>query len=120
MSDLNRFDCKADGDKVIASFNRRVYVVLTPKAALEIAKALTAAAKQAEEVQNAGQIITDSAILMRAGAPFTLSSNPKILDAARSAAAWDRDLRRFMPGGVKSEAVVGTPTLIQEKPNGKD
>lgn len=119
MSDLSRFDCKADGDKVVACFNRRVYIVLTPKAALDIAKALTAAAKQAEEVQNSGQIITDSAILMRAGFPFTLSNNPKMLDAARNEAAWNRDLRRFMPGGVKSEEVVGTPTLIQEKPNGK-
>lgn len=119
MSDLTRFDAKVDGDKVVVSFNQRLFLVLGHQAAADVAKALAQCAKQAEEHAKAGRIITDSAILMRAGFPFSLSNNEKILAEAAKEAAWNRDLRRFMPGGVKSEEVVGTPTLIQEKHDGK-
>lgn len=115
MSDLKRFDAKVDGDKVIVSFNQRMYLVLGHQAAAEVGKALIQCAKRAEEHAQAAQIIADSAILMRAGVPFSLSNNPKILAEAAKEAAWNRTLRRFMPGGVLSEEVVGTPTLIKEK-----
>lgn len=80
-------------------------------------RALVAKARQAEEQAKAESIAADAAILFRSGAPFGLSNDPKIQDEAIKEAAWNRDLRRFMPGGIKSTEVIGVPTIIC-KPRG--
>lgn len=83
------------------------------QAALDIARALLAKARLAEAEAAADRIIADSALLHRAGAPFGLAPTPRHLRAAVQAAAWDRSLRRYLPGGVRSAAVVGAPAILQ-------
>lgn len=115
---MGKFVVRAEGDKVLVNLDSRAYLELEPHVAQALAMAITQAAKQADEIRNVDGIIRDSAILMRAGAPFSLSSHPRIVDAARVEAAWSGDLRRYMPGGVKSEEVFGLPTVISHAPRG--
>jgi hypothetical protein len=82
-------------------------------AAWDIWRATATQASLAEEHEKAEQIAKDNALLLRTGAPFGLSDNPKILEESVKIARDDRDLRRYLPGGVRSQAVLGTPTVIQ-------
>lgn len=82
----------------------------------EIWRAVTAGCRKAEEFAKAELVIADNAILFRSGAPFGLSDHPKILEETVKAAQHDRDLRRFMPGGIRSTELHGTPTLIGDMP----
>jgi hypothetical protein len=109
---------RPEGAKVMVNIDSRVYLELEPRAAQQLAAALQQAGLVADEVLQAERIARDSAILMRAGEPFTLSDNPKILAEAAKQAAWDRELRTAMPGGVKSESIVGLPSLVPEPPKG--
>lgn len=85
--------------------------------ARELWRALVAKARQAEEQAKAEEIAADAAILFRAGAPFGLSDDPKIQSEAVKEAAWNRELRRCMPGGIKSTELFGAPTIVS-KPRG--
>lgn len=85
------------------------------QAADSLASALSAKARQAEEQVKAGDIIYDNAICMRAGLPFGLSNRRDIVCEAMKEAAWNTNLRRYMPGGVKSKEVFGTPTVRHGK-----
>lgn len=105
-----------EGTKVLVAVNGDSFMELEPHVAEQIGRAMIQVAKRADEVLQAERIAHDSAILMRAGAPFSLSSHPRILDAARVEAAWNPELRRQMSGGVKSREVFGLPTLIQSNP----
>lgn len=79
--------------------------------------ALLEKASMAEEHARANEIILDSAILLRAGVPIGLSSNPKIQAEARKEAVWNRDLRRYMRGGgIASGEQFGAPTITQHPP----
>lgn len=91
-------------------------------ATLEIAGYLYLQAKKAEEFAQATRIINDQAILTRAGFPIGLSNNPHILKEAAKEAAWNSRLRRYIPPGVRSGEIVGTPTIInhKEQNNGKE
>ncbi len=78
-------------------------------------RALRSKVKEAEEYARAesGELIMDGAILFRAGVPVGLTSNPKIQAEIEKEAVGNRNLRRYMPGGIKSEERVGTPTITQ-------
>lgn len=82
-----------------------------------LAQALTVQANRAEEWAKAERVAMDAAILLRSGAPFGITDHPAIQAEAAKEAAWNRDLRRWMPGGVKSEEAVGTP-MFTSHPNG--
>jgi hypothetical protein len=79
--------------------------------ALEIAQLIRNEAKQAEAHDKAAQIIEDGAILARAGASIGLTGDRATIDEIAKEAAWNRDLRRYMPGGVKSAGKVGKPNI---------
>lgn len=79
--------------------------------AVTLGRALLAAGRDAEEQAKAPTIARDAAILLRAGAPVGLSSDPKIRDEAGKLAAWDEQLRRYMPGGIRSEEMLGRPAV---------
>lgn len=64
-----------------------------------------------EESSDPEKLILDAAILHRSGAPFGLSNSPKINAEAKKEATGNRELRRFMPDGIKSAEVLGTPTV---------
>ncbi len=84
--------------------------------ALRLSDLLLRAGKAAEEAANVAQVVEDGAILARAGVPIGLSDDPKVQDEIKKSAAWDKKLRKAMPGGVKSKEVFGKPTLIQGPP----
>lgn len=90
-----------------------VYVDFEPALARELADALYTCSLLAEEQAKASQIAHDTAILYRSGAPFGLSDHPVIIDEAKKQAAWDTELRRAMPGGIKSAEALGLPTVIK-------
>ena len=82
------------------------------EAALELAAALQAKAKLAEEYAKAEDVARDQAILMRAGAPIGITNIPGVLDLAKQIATSDRDLRRFMPNNIKTEEKFGSPVVV--------
>jgi hypothetical protein len=103
------------GENVALVVNGQLIFEIDWKNALEFAEAVRAQAKKAEEQANVVKLIRDQAVLTRAGVPFGLTSNRAILEEAVKEAYSNRDLRRYMPGGVKATAVIGTPTVIQHK-----
>lgn len=100
-----------EGTKVLMEVDGRLVLDCPYDVALQIAKQLFLAAKQAEEIANHENIILDSAILMRSGAPFTLTNNPAMLDEAATEAAWNSTLRRNMGNDFRGK--FGTPTVSQ-------
>ena len=114
-------DCRVrqEGTRVLIISEGKLLLDLPWRAALEISKGLRTAAKLAEEQAEALKIIQDQAVIQRAGFPVGLTDNPDIQKEALKVAQHDRKLRRFMPGGIKSEGAVGTPTLIKKPPPNK-
>jgi len=64
------------------------------QAADQIATVLRHAARVAENNTAAAKQVMDQAILLRAGVPVGLSSNPKVYDEALKEAVHNRDLRK--------------------------
>lgn len=102
---------RQEGENVLVIYNGKALLDLPYDVAGNLSHVLGSKAKQAEEYAKAEQVVADHALLMRAGAPFGLTNNPKLQDAAATVAAHDRDLRRFLPGGVKSEEHIGVPSV---------
>ena len=115
---MNELRILTNGERVILVKDGSLVADMPWQAALELANAIYRQAKLAEELANAEEIVMDQAILMRAGAPFGLSGNADIMEEAGKEAAWNSDLRRYMPGGIRSRSVVGTPTIIGHPPKG--
>lgn len=118
-----RINVKQDGAYVIYEFydgTKQFYVQMEAQNARELAQQSDAVIKLAEEYVARDQIIRDSAILMRSGAPIALTDNPAFVDAAKQQAAWDSELRRYMPmKGITSQEKFGTPTILQTSPKVK-
>jgi len=105
------------GDDVAATIQiGRDFVMLEKRVAVEVARGLIVGKLRLEELAQAERIALDTAILYRAGAPLGLSNDARIKDRAKTEAAWNSDLRRFMPGGVKSEEAFGVPGVILGPP----
>jgi predicted ATPase len=111
------------GEVVVRQEAACVIVIFEGKAAVmpweaadELARAITQKARQAEEVAKAEHIALDQALLLRAGATIGLSNNRWIRRLAGIEAAHNPMLRRFMPGGVKSQEMFGTPTVRKGNP----
>lgn len=81
----------------------------------DVIRILKQAMAQAEEHENAEQVIEHQSVLMRMGGPIGLSDNPDILKEARQRALYDKKLRAYLPS-VKHQSVVGTPKLVQYAP----
>lgn len=108
---------KQERDRVLFIVDGKTILDMPWDATLQIAGHLHAVAKKAEEFAKASQIVNDQAILTRAGFPVGLSDNRDILKAAQNEAAWNSDLRRYMPlRGIQSREAVGTPTIINHPP----
>lgn len=113
-----RFQIKAYGSSVHVNIDNRVFLELEPKAADEFANALRQSARRAEECLLAEKIINDGAILARAGSPILLSV--RFRDDIVKEAAWNSDLRRYMPGGVPSREKFGSPTIVNRSKGATD
>ncbi len=86
--------------------------------ALAIGQAIVAKAREAEEEAKASLIVADQALIVRSGLGnlFGLTNRLDIMRESVKEATWSRVLRRALPGGIKSTAVVGTPTIIKHPP----
>jgi len=107
---------KQNGTRVLVLIDGKLALDLPWEAALALSKGIRIQAKRAEELAKAPQIIQDQALIQRAGFPVGLTNNPDIQKEAMKVAQHDRKLRRFLPGGIKSEGAVGTPTVIKKLP----
>lgn len=103
---------RAEGRNVVVIKGGRTVFDMPWDAALALARAIYAKAKEAEEFAHAEAIVLDQAILTRLGVPIGLSDNRDIQQAAGREAAWNSKLRRYLPGGVRSQEIFGTPTII--------
>ena len=108
-----------NGASVLILADGKLVTEVPCDAALQAANALHSVAKNAEEWSQAERIAMDQALLLRTGAPIGFSSNPKIIDESIKQAAWNRDLRRYLPGGIKSREVFGRPSIIRHEPRGE-
>lgn len=87
--------------------------------ALEVGKALMFQARKAEEVAKIDQVVFDQAILMRAGFPMRFATRNDMLKLAGNEAAWNSDLRRYMPNNLERYGEMFAPMVTQhpkEKP----
>lgn len=109
-----RAKVRCGGDHVLVNLDERVFLEITPEAALELAAAIRQQALRAQEYRDRDRLSMEGALLLRTGAPFTLSDRPDVLDRARLEAAWNTGLRRALPAGVKAESLVGVPKVIKE------
>jgi hypothetical protein len=112
---LTTVTVRREGARVLILHDGRLLADLEYQAALALAAAIHAQAKKAEEEARALDIAADQALLLRLGIPLGLSSRKDILAQAVNEAAWNTDLRRACPGGVRSQAVFGTPTIRKKR-----
>lgn len=108
---LQQVTVRREGARVVLVAEGRAVLDLPWQAADRLAAALRAKAREAEEQDRAPQVARDAAILLRAGAPLGLTSDPRIQAEAGRLAAWDSELRRYMPGGIRSTAMPGLPAV---------
>lgn len=110
-----RVSVRSDGDELLIVFEPARLLVRWPHSEFgKIFGALVAQASRAEEWAEAERVARDHAILLRAGSPIGLTSNPVIQAEAKKIAEDDRDLRRWMPGGVRAKAMTSTPIIRHE------
>lgn len=116
------FTVHQEGRHVQLINNGKLVLETDWQGAMEIAKAIYTIAKRAEEYAKHAEIAYDNAILLRSGVPLGLTNHPDIQAESLSLALYDRGLRAYMPGGVQSSHIVGTPTVQLSKvvDNGKD
>lgn len=110
-----RVTVRYDGLDILLVFEPTRWAIKVPPAEyLKVWNALHAQAALGEEFDEALRIARDHAILLRAGFPVGLTSHPLIQSEAAGIAQHDRDLRRFMPGGVRSKAMLCAPSIFHE------
>jgi len=109
-------DVSQEGERVFIIERGRAILELPWDAAQALARAILTQAARAEEIAKAEQIVYDNAILLRSGAlPIGLTSNPVLIDQTIREAQSNTNLRRYMPGGIKSREVFGTPAIIKHR-----
>lgn len=109
---------RQDGPNVLLIIDGRA-TELPWNAALDVANALREKAKAAEEIAKVEGVIFDQALLVRTGAPLGFSSHPDIQAEAAREAVGNRDLRRYIPGGVQSTEQMGRPGVYHGRPERK-
>lgn len=103
---------------VILTINGRAVTDMQPADAIKLANAITAQARQAESLAQVDRLIDDSALLIRAGAPFALTHNDAVFEEALKEAQSNRLLRRALPGEIRSTARAWPLGLRQHPPKG--
>ncbi len=115
---------RQEGDRVLIIRDGQALMDLPWDAALILSRGIHIKAKKAEEQAKALQIVSDQAILTRVGFKIGLTRNPKIMQEAMKEAAWNTQLRRYIPPprahGIASGEVFGTPSIIQHPPKEVD
>lgn len=101
---------RQDGDKVLLVIDGKA-IVLPWDGAIEIGQSLVGCGRKAEEIAKADQVAFDHAIAVRLALPFGFAFNPDVRKLGEQEAANNTQLRRYLPGGIKSEESMGTPTV---------
>jgi hypothetical protein len=117
---MQSISIRQEGDRVLLLKNGVLIADMPYQTALELSRALHVKGKDAEAHAKAEQIIGDQALLIRSGAPFGLTRHPAMLHEAIKEAQSNRALRRYLPSGIRSLAIVGSPTIIQHPPKGDE
>jgi hypothetical protein len=112
---IAQFTVKWEGDRVIVIRNGELVHDVHWQAALEIAAAMIAQARKAEEWANKDRIVIDQAILVRAGSSLPLATHPKIQAEALQQSRWNSMLRRFMPNPKPMPDKIGHLQVLKGK-----
>ena len=114
---IRAVNVRQEGERVLLLEGGRAILDLPWDAALELARAIHIQAKRAEELAKIEEIVRDQSILARLGIPFGLTNRIDALKEAMKEAAWNSQLRRYIPpgraGGITSQAVFGAPKIIR-------
>ena len=113
---LDEITVGMDGKRVLLKSSNGTEMKIPWQVVETLCKVMVSKSKQMEEMANLDRILADQAMMFRSGAPFGLSNRRDILKEAAHIAQYDDKLRRYMPGGIKSTAIVGTPTVIRHDP----
>lgn len=114
-----RVTVRHDGPRVqiIDRVSGRLIADITAQHARDIADALKAQAGKAEEIEQRERLVFEEALLLRTGAlPLSLVHDRHLRHEAEKEAAWNSDLRRYLPGGVKATQHFGVLEVIQHQP----
>lgn len=106
---------RRDGETIVLINAGQTLLIAPLAAALEIGHGLKTQARRLEELENAPRIALDQAILQRSGAGFGLTNDPTIQAEAGKEAAWNSDLRRYIPGTKLRQSQVGSPQVHRIK-----
>jgi hypothetical protein len=111
-----------EGVNVVVIMNGVAILDVPYTAADQIAREMLAAARRAETTAKAEKVIVEEATLLRIGAPFSLTQDPRLIAEARNEAAHNRDLRRRFPFIVPPEdgPQLGTPSGVFHKSEDAD
>ena len=111
-----------DGPNVVVydAQTGQTYFNMPWEAARDLGKAIRLQAARAEQTAKQPQVIADQALLIRKGIPLSLTPNPEVFAEAGKEAAHDRNLRRYLPGGVPSGVKFGMPRLFGRRPKAED
>ena len=110
----DQLDIRREGNRVLLLKGGALLADMPWEAALEVARALQALGKQAEQIAKIEKVIDDQAILLRSGVALGLTNNPAAQHEALRKAEFDPALRKHYPnklGGIPSDAVIGIPTI---------
>lgn len=104
---INALRIRIDGTTVVLDDTARgVYLALPYPVAIQVGRAMVQAAQRVESLRNANEIAADNAILLRAGAPFGLTDDPKIQQLSLKLA---EDVK--LPNAVEPTRVPGLPKI---------
>ena len=117
---IKTVNVRREGDRVLLIQGGRTVLDLPWDAAKDVAKAMRLQAARAEQTAKVVQVIADQALLIRKGIPLSLTPNPEVFAEAGKEAAHDRNLRRYLPGGVPSGVKFGMPRLFGRRPKAED
>lgn len=116
---LDEFRLRVEGPKVHVILNCKLIAVMDPEPAVQLGKNFRLAGKRAEQYLNPSRLITDQAILHRAGIQLGLTDDPMMKKEALKESKWDPILRRLIPKSKAKGPIPGTPKLIQLPPRSK-
>lgn len=97
-----------------------VFAVMPLPFALEIGNLLLGKAREIQTEEDYEDVVFDHAILQRTGVlpQLGLVNDPYLHREAAKEAAWNSQLRRYLPGGVKRQRQVNTPNVEKEPLSG--
>jgi hypothetical protein len=108
---IGKLSVRHEGAMVLVLFDGALKFEMPWRAAARLWRAVVTKARQADELAHADQVVLDGALMLRTGAPCGLTDNPAIQAEVVKAAVHDRDLRRYLPGGVKGTVILGAPVI---------